>query len=163
MVVWGRMKLTSLAFSEGEMIPAKYTCDGDNVSPELVFEDVPEGTVSLALIMDDPDIPEAVKEARGIEVFDHWTLYGLPADTRGLDEASGVGERGLNGAGAPGYTGPCPPPQYEPKVHRYYFKLYALSGTPAFDVPPTKAELLAAIEPMTLETAELMGRYTRAA
>ena len=162
MVVWGRMKLTSPAFSEGEMIPAKYTCDGDNVSPELVFEDVPEGTVSFALIMDDPDIPEAVKEARGIEVFDHWTLYGLPADARGLEEASEAGEKGLNGAGAPGYTGPCPPPQYEPKVHRYYFRLYALAEMPSFESPPSKAELLVAIEPSTLAEATLMGTYTRA-
>ncbi len=144
------------------MIPAKYTCDGENVSPPLAFADVPEGTKSFALIMDDPDIPATVKAARGIEVFDHWTLYGLPGSTRALVEASGEGSVGLNGAGALRYAGPCPPPQHEPKVHRYFFKLYALSGMPAFDAPPTKAELLAAISSMTLAEAELMGRYTRA-
>ena len=156
------MKLTSPAFADGELVPAKYTCDGDNISPELVFEDVPEGTVSLALIMDDPDIPQEVKASRGIEVFDHWTLYGLPGDATGLPEGAREGIAGPNGRGDAAYTGPCPPPEYEPKVHRYFFKLYALSGTPSFDHPPTKAELEAAIAPMTLASAELMGRYTRA-
>jgi Raf kinase inhibitor-like YbhB/YbcL family protein len=156
------MKLTSPAFTEGGMIPAKYTCDGDNISPELSFEDVPAGAVSLALVMDDPDIPEAVRMAHGIEVFDHWVLYDLPADTRGLEEGSDAGEKGVHGAGARGYTGPCPPPEHEPKVHRYFFTLYALSSVPRFDAPPTKAELLAAIEPFMLGKAELMGRYTRA-
>ena len=155
------MKLTSPAFAEGEMVPAKYTCDGDNVSPELVFEEVPEGTASLALVMDDPDIPEEVKSARGIEVFDHWVLYELPTDTRGLPEGTFAGRAGVNSRGDERYTGPCPPREFEPREHRYFFKLYALSGTPSFDHPPTKAELEAAIAGMTLAKAELMGRYAR--
>jgi hypothetical protein len=78
--------LSTPAFKEGESIPSKYTCDGDNVSPEFSFENVPEGTESFALLMDDPDIPDSVKQARGIEIFDHWVLYNIPGTARGLKE-----------------------------------------------------------------------------
>ncbi|MBU6323391.1 MAG: YbhB/YbcL family Raf kinase inhibitor-like protein [Patescibacteria group bacterium] len=157
------MELTSPAFADGGMIPAKYTCDGDRLlSPPLAVSGVPEGTKSLALVMDDPDIPQEVKDARGIDVFDHWTLYGIPADTTEIPEGASIGSAGLNGAGNAAYTGPCPPPEYEPKVHRYIFKLYALSIAPTFDAPPTKAELEAAMEGATLARAELVGKYSRA-
>lgn len=154
--------LTSSAFENGGVIPAKYACDSENVSPPLAITGVPEGTKSLALIMDDPDIPQFVKDKLGIEVFDHWTVYDIPADTAEIPEGATVGKEGLNGAGKEGYTGPCPPPDHEPREHRYFFKLYALSAPVSFDTPPTKAALEAAIAPVALEQATLMGRYSRA-
>lgn len=153
--------LASPAFSDDGKIPAKYACDGENVSPPLTISGVPEGTKSLALIMDDPDIPQEVKTARGIDVFDHWTLYAIPADAKEIPEAAVLGRAGLNGAGKAAYTGPCPPREYEPREHRYFFTLYALSDVPSFDAPPTKAQLKAAMANITLATAQLMGRYAR--
>lgn len=154
--------LTSPAFKPNGIIPSRYTCDGDReLSPPLALAGVPEGTRSLALLMDDPDIPQAVKDARGIDVFDHWVLYNIPADTRELPEGADVGVAGLNGAGSQGYVGPCPPPEFEPKEHRYIFTLYALSGELAFNEPPTKQQVLDALEPMRIGKAELIGRYAR--
>ncbi len=157
------MELASPAFENGGRIPAKYTCDGERqLSPPLAISGVPEGVKSLALVMDDPDIPQAVKDARGIEVFDHWALYAIPADTKEIPEGAAIGSFGLNGAGNAAYTGPCPPTGHEPTEHRYIFRLYALSDTPTFAKPPSLAELEKAIAPMTLAMAQLIGRYSRA-
>jgi Raf kinase inhibitor-like YbhB/YbcL family protein len=149
--------LSTPAFKEGESIPSKYTCDGDNVSPELHFENVPEGTKSFVLVMDDPDIPDSVKTARGIEVFDHWVLYNIPGTTKGLAEGEVVGNSGLNSRGTEGYVGSCPPD----REHRYFFRLYALSGTLNFIKSPTLREVEEAAQGMMLGKAELMGRYER--
>ena len=158
----GSLALTSPAFENNGMIPAKYTCDGNRtLSPPLSISGVPEGTKSLVLIMDDPDIPKAIQKAHGITVFDHWVLYNIPADTREIPESSSIGTAGLNGAGRGGYTGPCPPPQYEPREHRYIFTLYTLSGTLQYDETPTKQQVLDALTPMLLGKAELIGRYSR--
>ncbi len=151
------LTLTSTAFADGETIPSKYTCDGDNISPALMIGNVPEGTRSFALIVEDPDIPQVVKDRMGISVFDHWIYYGIPADTTQIPEGTVAGTN-LRGEG---YTGPCPPPEYEPKEHRYIFSLYALSGSPTFIKAPTKDELRTALEPLILETATLTGRYQR--
>jgi len=154
--------LASSAFKNNGTIPAKYTCDGDSkLSPPLSISGVPEGTKSLVLIMDDPDIPQFVKEKYGIEVFDHWTVSNIPSETCEIPEGAIVGTEGLNGAGAKGYTGPCPPPEHEPNEHRYIFKLYALSGLLDFDAAPTKQQVLNALEPLLLAEAELIGRYSR--
>lgn len=156
------MQLSSSAFEDGGMIPAKYTCDGDReLSPPLAIRGVPEGTKSLVLIMDDPDIPEVFKKSRGIDSFDHWTLFNIPPETREIPEGAAVGAAGLNSAGNTRYTGPCPPPEYEPSEHRYIFVLYALSGMLQFDEPPTKRQVLDALAPMVLAKAELTGRYSR--
>lgn len=149
--------LSTPAFKEGESIPSKYTCDGDNVSPEFSFENVPEGTESFALLMDDPDIPDSVKQARGIEIFDHWVLYNIPGTARGLKEGELVGNAGLNSRGTEGYVGPCPPD----REHRYFFRLYALSGTLNFIKAPTLREVEEAVQGMSLGKATLMGRYER--
>ncbi|MCR4285806.1 MAG: YbhB/YbcL family Raf kinase inhibitor-like protein [Candidatus Kaiserbacteria bacterium] len=149
--------LSTPAFKEGESIPSKYTCDGDNVSPELHFENVPEGTKSFVLVMDDPDIPDSVKTARGIEVFDHWVLYNIPSTTRVLEEGEAVGNSGLNSRGTEGYVGSCPPD----REHRYFFRLYALSGTLNFIKAPTLREVEEAVQGMSLGKATLMGRYER--
>ena len=115
------MDLTSSAFEDADAIPARYTCDGLDVSPPLSWGSVADGTRALALIADDPDAPGGT--------FVHWVIYDLPPDTRRLPEdvpdqqtlPSGAGQ-GVNGAGSIGYMGPCPPSG----THRYFFKLYAL-------------------------------------
>lgn len=153
--------LRSPAFVDGGNIPSKYTCDGaGDVSPPLSISGVPEGAKSLALIMDDPDIPEFAKKIHDIEAFDHWVLYNIPADTTEIPEGTAPGMQGLNTAGGAEYACPCPP-QYEPKEHRYVFVLYALSDPLSFTKPPTKQELLDALEPMILTSAKLTGRYAR--
>ncbi|MDE2173262.1 MAG: YbhB/YbcL family Raf kinase inhibitor-like protein [Patescibacteria group bacterium] len=156
------LTLTSPAFANQGTIPAKYTCDGNReLSPPLIISGVPEGAKSLALVMDDPDIPAIVRESRGISAFDHWVLYNIPVDTTEIPEGMAAGTPGMNSAGVAAYAGPCPPPEHEPKEHRYIFVLYALSGTLGFVAHPTKAELLSAIAPMTMARAELVGRYAR--
>lgn len=155
-------RLTSSAFENGSSIPSKYTCDGDRlVNPPLSISGVPEGTQSLVLLMDDPDIPEVFKQQRGIDAFDHWVLYAIPPETTEVPEGTSVGATGLNSGGNSGYTGPCPPTEYEPTEHRYIFKLYALRGTLNFIKEPTLAEVKTAIEGMVLAETELIGTYDR--
>ena len=157
------LTLSSPAFKNNGTIPAEYTCDGDRkLSPPLAISGVPEGTKSLVLIMDDPDIPDAVRESRGIDAFDHWVFYDIPADIEKIPEGDGVGTTGLNSAGTGGYTGPCPPPEYEPREHRYIFKLYALSAPLGLSPGATKKEVLEALVPLLLAETELVGRYSRA-
>ena len=144
------MALTSPSFYEGEAIPDKFTCDGEDISPELDWFGIPEGTVSLALIMDDPDAPAGT--------WVHWVLFNLPMDLSGLRQGiTGIGIDGNNSWNRTGYGGPCPPSG----THRYYFKLYALDTN--LDLAPgTKKEaLLAAMEGHILGQAELMGTYSR--
>ena len=151
------LTLTSPAFLHNESIPSKYTCDGENVSPPLAISGVPEGTESLVLLMDDPDIPDFVKEERGIEKFDHWVLYGIDPKTTDILEGAAVGSKGLSSRGSGGYTGPCPPD----REHRYFFRLYALDTTINFIKAPTLGEVEAAIEGHVIEQAELIGLYER--
>lgn len=151
------LSLTSPVLSEGGSIPSKYTCDAENISPELHIDNIPEGTKSLVLVMDDPDIPESVKQERGIEKFNHWTLYNIPADTRILKEGESIGLAGMNGRGEAKYTGPCPPD----REHRYIFRLYAVSGTLNFLQAPTLDEVETAARGMMIGSSTLMGRYNR--
>lgn len=151
------LTLTSPAFKEGESIPSKYTCDGENISPEFTIQNIPEDTKSLVLVMDDPDIPDTVKQARGIEKFDHWAVYNIPPNTTTIGEGAVVGEMGLNSKGDALYTGSCPPD----REHRYFFRLYALSGTLNFIKTPTLDELETAAQGMMLEKTTLMGKYER--
>ncbi|HEU4677501.1 MAG TPA: YbhB/YbcL family Raf kinase inhibitor-like protein [Candidatus Paceibacterota bacterium] len=151
------LTLTSPAFEDGGVIPSEYTCDGANVNPELRIGGVPEGTRSLVLVMDDPDIPESVKQARGIDVFDHWVLYDIPPTTDSIPKGAPVGTAGLNGLGVAGYAGPCPPD----REHRYIFRLYAVSGTLEFVKAPSLKEVEDAAKGMAIESATLIGRYNR--
>jgi len=153
--------LTSSAFEHGGFIPEKYSCDADNINPPLEIAGVPKEAVSLVLIMDDPDIPQQFKDARNIDSFDHWTIYGIAPETTEIPEGEVRGSEGLNGRGESGYTGPCPPPDLEPTEHRYFFKLYALDTNINFIKAPTKDEVIAATEGHVIATAELMGRYDR--
>lgn len=149
--------LSSPAFKDGASIPTKYTCDGENISPELRISGVPDGTQSFVLVMDDPDIPDAVKQSRGIEKFDHWALYNIPVETTLVTEGASVGTGALTSLGKEGYVGPCPPD----REHRYFFRLYALSGTLNFIKAPTLDEVETAARGMELGRATLMGTYVR--
>ena len=144
------------------MIPAKYTCDGNReLSPPLSIRGVPPAAKSLALVMDDPDIPEIKKKEYGLEAFDHWTLFNIPPETREIGEGKSVGTPGATTSGKLSYTGPCPPPQYEPREHRYIFKLYALSAPLALSAGATKKGVLDALAPFLIAEATLIGRYSR--
>jgi len=150
------IELTSTAFAAGEPIPAKYTCDGDNVSPPLEWGQPPAGTESLALIMDDPDAPSGT--------FVHWVYYDLAPTVSGLPEGVSTDEKpsqggtnGKNGAGRSGYTGPCPPSG----SHRYFFRLYALDSELGAAAGLSKDQLLQAMEGHLLAQGELMGVYSR--
>ncbi len=151
------LTLTSSAFIENGSIPSKFTCDGENISPELIISNVPEGTKSFILVMDDPDIPESVKQARGIEKFNHWAVYNIPAETTVIKEGEVVGTGAQNGAGDFVYRGPCPPD----REHRYIFRLYAVTGTLNFIKAQTLDEVESAAQGMMLERAILIGRYER--
>ena len=153
------LTLTSSAFKNGEAMPSRYTCEGDDVSPPLAWDGVPDGTKSFALIMDDPDAPDP--KAPKI-VWVHWLLYNLPADAREL--AQGAATSGLPRGAATGinnfkhnsYGGPCPPIGR----HRYFHKLYALD-TMVSAKSPTKPELEAAMQGHVLASAELVGTYQK--
>ena len=151
------MKLTSPAFEEQGTIPPQYTCDGEGVRPELSWSDVPVGTQSFVLIMDDPDIPDFVKEKRGIDVFDHWLLYNIPREARTKGEGELVGVIGLNSAGTMQYIGPCPPDC----EHRYIFVLRALDCTLELSELPTKENILRAMNGHVLAEVRLVGKYKR--
>ena len=150
------MDLKSAAFAEGEMIPKKYTCDAQDVSPALEWSGAPENTKSFALICDDPDAP--------MGTWVHWVYYDIPGETTHLPEDVGAqekpasgGTQGVSDFGRIGYGGPCPPGG----THRYYFKLYALDTM--LDISPgaDKPTLLTKMEGHILDEAVLMGRYRR--
>lgn len=145
--------LTSTAFSNGNTIPAKYTCDGANISPPLQWQDVPHDTQTFALIMDDPDAPAGT--------WDHWLLYNIPNNIQQLAEDIKIlpadTQIGLNSWRRQKYDGPCPPHG----THRYMFKLYALNNKLDLKDKISKAELMSAIKKHLLDVAILEGRYIR--
>lgn len=148
--------VSSSAFKDGELIPIKYTCDGDNVSPPLSFALIPDNTNSIALIADDPDAP--------MGTWVHWVLYNLPADTTKILEAmpkdktlDNGAKQGANSSNRIGYTGPCPPSG----THRYFFKVYALDKILTLEPGITKEQLLSAMEGHVLSQGQLMGKYAR--
>lgn len=150
--------LKSPVFENGASIPSRFTCDGENMSPPISWSGVPDGTKSLALIADDPDVPKILKPDG---VFDHWVLFNIPPETTEVTTGGTAGVSGGNGAGKNQYTGPCPPPQYEPSEHRYFFRLYALDTMLALPEGASKEEVLAAMQGHIIAQAELMGRYKR--
>ena len=151
--------LASPAFAAGGLIPSRYTCDGENLSPPLAIMDPPAGTKSFALIVEDPDIPDEVRRARGIAIADHWLVFNIPPDTREIPE--GVSPGLCRGAGCGAYRGPCPPPDLEPRTHRYFFKLYALDRDLWLPPDATKQQVLAKVDGHKLGETALMGRYAR--
>jgi hypothetical protein len=151
------LTLTSPVFEEDGVIPEKFTCDGDNINPELRISGVPEDAETLVLVMDDPDIPESAKESMGIEKFDHWVLYNIPANVEKIPEGASLGTPGVNSSGTEGYRGPCPPD----REHRYVFRLYAISGQLNFIKTPTLDEVEKAAQGNVIQSATLIGRYDR--
>jgi Raf kinase inhibitor-like YbhB/YbcL family protein len=150
------LKVTSTAFDEGGVIPAKYTCDGENVSPPLAWSGVPDGAKSLALVADDPDAPGGT--------WTHWVIYQIPATEKGLpenvptrDTLDGGARQGVNDFKKTGYGGPCPPSG----THHYFFKLYALDAEPNLPPGVSKEQLLKAIDGHVVAEGQLMGRYQR--
>jgi Raf kinase inhibitor-like YbhB/YbcL family protein len=153
------MTIESPAFDPGERIPEMYTCDGDRtLSPPLAFAELPEDTVSLALIVDDPDVP---KELLPEGHFTHWVLFNIPPETLVIPEGGSAGIAGSNTGGGKAYTGPCPPPEYEPSTHRYIFSLYALDASLDLPEGATKQKVEAAMQDHILATAKLIGTYSR--
>uniref|UniRef100_A0A7C2K0V0 YbhB/YbcL family Raf kinase inhibitor-like protein n=1 Tax=Schlesneria paludicola TaxID=360056 RepID=A0A7C2K0V0_9PLAN len=151
--------LTSPSFREGDEIPARYTCEGADLSPALAWSNAPAGTKSFALIVDDPDAPDPQAPRM---TWVHWVLFNLPASASGLPEAvpssklpAGTKE-GINDWKRTGYGGPCPPIGR----HRYFFKLYALDVLLSLD-RPKKAALEQAMKGHILAEAVLMGTYRK--
>lgn len=154
------LQLSSPAFTDGQTIPTEYTCDGANTMPPLTIADVPSEAKSLVLVMDDPDIPQEVKDVKGIEKFDHLALYNIPVDTEMITDPAAY-PAGLTSAGTIDYVGPCPPADLEPREHRYVFRLYALPEPLDFDEPPLLDALELAAQAAALDSATLTGRYMR--
>lgn len=146
------MKIVSSAFRHNGLIPAKYTCDGENISPPLSWAEVPAGAKSFVLIHDDPD---AVPVAG--HVWDHWILINISPETRSIAENSKAGVEMRNSFQKTSYGGPCPPNG----EHRYFFKLYALNKTLDLPGKSTKADIEKAMEKYILAKAELIGGYDR--
>jgi Raf kinase inhibitor-like YbhB/YbcL family protein len=146
--------ISSAAFQDGGQIPAEYTCDGRNASPPLSWSGAPDGTVALALIVDDPD-------ARG---FVHWVAYNFGAGSAtgslpaGFSESPDGPAQGTNGFGEEGYGGPCPPSG----EHRYEFRLLALDADLPLTGMPSAQQVLDAASGHVLGEARLTARYARA-
>ena len=144
------MKITSTAFENTQLIPPQYTCDGKNINPPLEFSEIPDGTRSFVLIVDDPDAPSGT--------WVHWVLYNLPVDSNKIQEDSKpAGIQGKNSFGNFSYGGPCPPSG----THRYFFKLYALDTILSTMDHPDKTMIETAMKNHILAQAELIGLYRR--
>jgi hypothetical protein len=144
------MQVRSAQFKNTGSIPYRYTCDGEDVSPPLTFNDIADEAVTLALLVEDPDAPSGT--------WDHWIVYNIPASTHEVkegEEPQGVG--GVNSWGRIGYGGPCPPSG----EHRYIFSLFALNDVLDLPVGASKDSLLDAMEGKIIDQATLVGRYER--
>lgn len=154
------MRIEGTAFEDGDRIPERFTEDGEDLSPELSFSDLPDGTGSLALVVDDPDAPAGT--------WAHWLIWGIPADLTSIPEGVppdekvedlGGARQGKNDFDRIGYGGPAPPPGHG--QHRYRFTAYALSEHIDLDAGATREALDARLGDVTLETARLTGTYSR--
>ena len=143
------MKLASPAFEELETIPTEYTCDGENVSPPLQIENLPKGTRTLVLIVDDPDAPGGT--------WDHWVAFDIAPTAEIARDVGPLGIAGLNSWDTTGYGGPCPPSG----THRYVHQVYALDTELGLAEGATKAEVLEATEGHVIAEATLIGLYER--
>jgi len=139
----------SPVFESNKLIPAKYSCDGDDVNPPLTVENVPEDAKSLVLIIDDPDAP--------MGVWNHWLVWNIPAGTREIEENSVPGVQGKNTGGRRRYGGPCPPSG----THRYFFKVFALDVELDLDAGAKKKDVENAMRGHVLAEGELLGLYHR--
>jgi len=150
------LKIESPAFKEGELIPSKYTCDGENLSPPLYWKNAPKETKSFALINDDPDAPNGD--------WVHWVIYNIPALTHELKEGASSKKllpkesiEGITSSRKTGYGGPCPPSG----IHRYFFKLYALNTVLNLLAGANKNQMLDAMKGHIISQTTLIGKYSR--
>lgn len=154
------IKLKTTVFSDGASIPARYTCDGGDISPPLSWSGVPEKAASLALVCDDPDAP--------MGTWTHWLVYNLEPTVASLPEGLPASDdlalpnakpaiQGKNDFGKPGYGGPCPPSG----THRYVFRLYALDAPLKLVAGATKAQLMGEIKGHVVAEGRLIGKYSR--
>lgn len=148
----GSLVIKSPAFKDQEYIPSKYTCQGQNINPHLIFENIPEGTKSLVLIIDDPDAP--------VGTWNHWIVFNIPAKTKEIKENQTPkgSTLGINSANNLEYGGPCPPPG---KPHRYLFKLYALDTVLNLKQGARKKDVEKAMQGHILDQTRLVGLYKR--
>jgi Raf kinase inhibitor-like YbhB/YbcL family protein len=144
-----KLSVMSPTFENNQLIPAKYTCDGDNVNPPLAIDGVPEGTKTLALIVDDPDAP--------MGTWDHWIVWNIPATTSKIAENTVPGTEGMNDSRRRSYGGPCPPSG----THRYFFKVYALDVKLDLSPAARKRDVEKAMQGHVLAKGELVGLYRR--
>lgn len=151
------LEIGSSAFTSGGKITAQYACDSNDISPELLWKNAPSGTKSFVLICDDPDAP--------VGIWTHWVVFNIPFDSKRLiEDISKTGTlkdgtiQGVNDFGKNGYGGPCPPPG---KVHRYFFKLYALDTKLSLGENSKQADVLKAAKGHILATAEVFATYSR--
>ena len=147
----GTLTISSTAFRHNGMVPAKYTCDGTDVSPPLAIEGVPENAKSLALIVDDPDAPAGT--------WVHWVVWNIDPKTKEIAEGSVPkgAQQGMNDFRKRDYGGPCPPSG----THRYFFKLYALDTLLSLGTGAAKADLERSLHGHLLAQAEIIGLYRR--
>lgn len=155
------LHLSSPAFDNDAVIPQRFTCEGENISPPLRISGVPGSTQELVLIVTDPDIPQEVKDSMGIEVFGHWVAYGINPETTDIAAGQAVGTQGENSNGELGYTGPCPPAEYEPTEHRYVFALLASDAKLDLKQGANKDAVQAALDGHVLASDKLVGRYEK--
>jgi Raf kinase inhibitor-like YbhB/YbcL family protein len=153
------MQLTSSAFQAGGTIPIQFTCEGEDISPELAWRDFPEGAESFVLTLRDPDAPKAGG-------FTHWVVFNIPVSVLSVAQnvpkksmVSNLGLQAKNDSGEIGYIGPCPPSG----THRYFFRLFALDRELNLQPGATHEEVRSAMEGHILDRAELMGTYTKKA
>jgi Raf kinase inhibitor-like YbhB/YbcL family protein len=151
------MQLISSAYEQGAAIPTRYTCEGENISPEFSWKDAPPETKSFVLIIHDPDAPRR-------EGFTHWVVYNIPPGVAHIEpnvphgpDVAGLGMQAANDAGKLGYMGPCPPSGR----HRYFARVYALRSTLNLKAGVPHAEVTRAMEGQIIEQAELMGTYAK--
>jgi len=144
------MEITSV-FANNEKIPFEYTCDGENSSPSLEINNIPENTQTLALIIDDPDAPA--------KTWVHWVVWNIPVSgqTLTINKDENPGTQGITDFGDLGYGGPCPPSG----THRYFFKVYALDSQLDLQEGATKQQLEQAMQGYIIEQAQLIGLYSR--
>ena len=142
---------SSRAFANGESIPARYTCDGDNVSPPLAWKYQPPETKSLVLVCEDPDAPDGL--------FTHWLLYNIDPGAQALDAGqTGIGTPGRNSFGRIGYSGPCPPRH---AIHRYIFHVFAVDVAFIGDEGLSREAVINALRGHVRAEAQLLGKYRR--
>ena len=144
------LEVTSTAFNKNSSIPATYTCDGENISPSLSIQGIPESAAYMAIILDDPDAPGGT--------FTHWMLWDMAATSRIEENSQPEGTVGQNDFGKYNYMGPCPPGGEE---HRYFFKVYALDSRLDLGADTSKETLEDTLQNKAIAYGELVGTYKR--